>query len=104
MSSGVLRLGSDAFVRLRAGDHFNSGAGGIFSCPNRVRGDRNCPMWMVYGAGLYMLHWKALSVLCPLVLAATAAAFLGAYLDKKLIHKVTLRGVQILVGVMLVLC
>lgn len=38
----------------------------------------------------------------PLLLAATLAAFIGAWWGKKLIPKVTLRGVQLTVGVLIV--
>jgi uncharacterized membrane protein YfcA len=38
-----------------------------------------------------------------LVLAATLAAFVGAYIGRRLLKKVTLRGVQVTVGLMLIL-
>ena len=57
----------------------------------------------VYGAGFYAIHFKVLSDIGGLVLAATISAFIGAYLGKELLKKVTLQAVQILVGIMLVL-
>ena len=57
----------------------------------------------VYGFGFYAVHFRVLSGIGPLVLAATIAAFIGAYLGKALLKKVTLRAIQVLVGVMLVL-
>ena len=58
---------------------------------------------LVYGVGLYAVHVKVLSDIGGLVLAATVSAFIGAYLGKGLLKKVTLRAVQVLVGGMLVL-
>lgn len=57
---------------------------------------------LVYGSSLYAVHTKVLSDTGGLVLAATVSAFLGAYIGKELLKKVTLRMVQIVVGVMLV--
>ncbi len=57
----------------------------------------------VYGVGFYAIHFKVLSDTGPLVLAAAIAAFIGAYLGKELLKKVTLRAIQVLVGVLLVL-
>ncbi len=57
----------------------------------------------VYGAGFYAANFEMKVGIGELIMAATIAAFLGAYLGKTLIKKVTLRGVQILVGVMLIL-
>lgn len=39
----------------------------------------------------------------PLLLAATLSAIAGAWFGKKMLKKITLRGIQILVGVMLIL-
>jgi Sulfite exporter TauE/SafE. len=59
---------------------------------------------LVYGIGLYAAHFTAVSAeLGRLVLAATVFAFLGAYIGKKILTKVTLRAVRMIVGVMLVL-
>ncbi len=58
---------------------------------------------LIYGASFYAINVKAVSGISELVLAATMAAFIGAYLGKELLKKVTLQAVQVLVGVMLVL-
>lgn len=54
----------------------------------------------VYGTHLLksqvQTHW-------PLIAAAVAAAFLGAFLGSRLIHKVTLRSIQALVSLLLIL-
>jgi len=39
----------------------------------------------------------------PLILIATLAAFIGAFVGSRLLRKVTLRAVQVLVAVMLFL-
>lgn len=57
---------------------------------------------LVYGVGFYAVHFKALSDISRLVFAATMAAFIGAYFGKELVKKVTLRAIQVLVGVMLI--
>ncbi len=57
---------------------------------------------LVYGFGLCAVYGKALSGAGGIVVAATVSAFLGAYIGKGLLKKVTLRMVQVLVGVMLV--
>jgi uncharacterized protein len=57
----------------------------------------------VYGVSFYTIHFKVLSGIGSLVLAATISAFIGAYLGKELLKKVTLRAIQVLIGVMLVL-
>ena len=58
----------------------------------------------VYGASYVTGHWQRLPPgIAPLVGAATLAAFLGSWLGARLIGKVTLKGVQRLVGVMLFL-
>ena len=58
---------------------------------------------LVYGAVFYTTHFKVLSDTGGVVLAAIIAAFIGAYFGKQLLKKVTLRTIQILVGLMLVL-
>ncbi len=58
---------------------------------------------LVYGAGFYTTHFKVLSDIGGLVLAAAIAAFIGAYFGKELLKKVTLRTIQVMVGAMLVL-
>ncbi len=57
---------------------------------------------LVYGAGFYAVHIKVLNDVGGLVIAATIAAFMGAYFGKELMKKVTLRMIQVLVGIMLI--
>jgi uncharacterized membrane protein YfcA len=57
---------------------------------------------LVYGAGFYAIHFKVFTDVGGLVIAATVAAFVGAYFGKMLLKKVTLRMIQVLVGVMLI--
>lgn len=57
---------------------------------------------IVYGVGLYAIHARVLSGIGGLVFASAISAFIGAYIGKELLKKVTLRVVQIFVGVMLV--
>ena len=42
-------------------------------------------------------------LLWGLVLAGTLSAFAGAFIGKRMLKKVTLRGIQVTVGVMLIL-
>lgn len=58
---------------------------------------------LVYGLSFYALRLVEVQEVGGLVVAATLAAFLGAFVGARLIHKVTLRGVQVIVGVMLIL-
>jgi uncharacterized membrane protein YfcA len=59
---------------------------------------------IVYGAVFYTRDFEAIrSVGAGLVIAGTAAAFLGSFIGKRLLDKVTYRAVQLIVGVMLVL-
>jgi uncharacterized membrane protein YfcA len=58
---------------------------------------------IVYGIGFYSLHFSGVREIQGLVLAATAAAFLGAFIGARLMKKITLRTVQVLVGAMLML-
>lgn len=58
---------------------------------------------LVYGVTFYATHFVLLgSDIAKLVLAATLAAFAGAVIGKQLLKKVTLRTVQIIVGLMLI--
>ncbi len=57
----------------------------------------------VYGVGLFAVQSYVVSGTGWLILAAMIAAFIGAFLGRGLLKKVTLRGIQIVVGVMLVL-
>jgi uncharacterized protein len=58
---------------------------------------------LVYGAGFYAIKFHGIQEVQGLVIAATLAAFIGAFIGKQLIKKVTLRGMQILVAVMLII-
>jgi len=57
---------------------------------------------VVYGIGLYSAHWTVSTGIGGLVFAATISAFVGAFLGKEILKKVTLRAVQIAVGTMLI--
>jgi len=57
----------------------------------------------VYGLSFYTTKFQGLpSGMTGIVLAATLAAFAGAFIGARLMKKVTLRMVQIIVGVMLI--
>lgn len=58
---------------------------------------------LVYGIGFYSASFAGIKEVWGLVLAASLAAFLGAFLGTRLLKKITLRTVQIIVGVMLML-
>lgn len=59
---------------------------------------------LVYGLSFYSARFElAGPQVGRLALAATLAAFAGAYLGSRLIKKVTLRFIQIIVGIMLVI-
>ncbi len=60
---------------------------------------------LIYGATIFTGHFAALEHegLWGLVLAGTLSAFAGAFIGKRLLKKVTLRGIQVAVGVMLIL-
>lgn len=58
---------------------------------------------LIYGAGFYTQNFEGIAEVWGLVVAATLAAFLGAFLGAKLIKKITLRTLQVIVGVMLVI-
>lgn len=58
---------------------------------------------LVYGLGFYASAMQDAVAVGNLVIAATLAAFGGAFLAKRLLHKVTLLLLQRLVGVLLVL-
>ncbi len=57
---------------------------------------------LVYGASFYALRFSEVEGIAGLVVAATLAAFVGAFLGARLIKKVTLRIVQLIVGVLLI--
>jgi len=58
---------------------------------------------LVYGLSFYTTAFaKVSSEMSWLILTATLAAFLGSFIGTRLIKKVTLRAVQIIVGVMLI--
>ncbi len=54
---------------------------------------------------VYAMHWRVTGIgeNIGLLIAATSAAFLGAFIGNRLIRKTTLKMVQILVSVMLIL-
>ncbi|MBN2548837.1 MAG: TSUP family transporter [Anaerolineales bacterium] len=56
---------------------------------------------LVYGLSFYSVHFAGVQEVWGLVLAATAAAFLGAFIGARLVKKITLRTLQIIVGIML---
>jgi hypothetical protein len=57
----------------------------------------------VYGVTFHMSNISAVGNIWGLVAAATVAAFVGSFLGTKLIKKITLRIIQTIVGVMLIL-
>lgn len=57
----------------------------------------------VYGLALWGARFDRVTAEWPTVLAGIGAAFCGSYVGSRLIHKVTLRGLQLLVGAMLLL-
>jgi hypothetical protein len=58
---------------------------------------------LVYGIGFYTLKLSDASGILGIVIAATLAAFLGAFIGKRLIEKVTLAALQTIVGLMLII-
>jgi uncharacterized membrane protein YfcA len=58
---------------------------------------------LVYGVGFYSAHFAGVSDIWGLVLAATLAAFAGAFIGSRLVEKITLKTIQVLVGALLVL-
>lgn len=59
---------------------------------------------LVYGLVFYTASFATLEAnAVGLVIAATLAAFIGSYIGRRLLKKVTLRTVQVIVGIMLVL-
>lgn len=63
----------------------------------------DCARLMVYGQGLWRGHLDLLAQAggLPKVVAACLAAFLGAYLGKRLLGKITMRAVRLTVAVMM---
>lgn len=57
----------------------------------------------VYGWALYYQLFGALHGIGLLLIAASLTAFLGSYIGSKVMHKITFKSVQILVGSMLLL-
>ncbi len=57
---------------------------------------------LVYGVGFYAVRFREVEGIAGPVLAATLAAFVGAFVGARLIQKVTLRTVQLIVGVLLI--
>lgn len=58
---------------------------------------------LVYGLGFYARALTMASGAAALVVAATLAAFLGSFAGRRLLKKITLHGLQRLVGTMLVM-
>lgn len=59
---------------------------------------------LVYGLAFYSLRFaQASGEIAGLVVAATVAAFVGSFIGSRLLKKVTLRGVQLIVGLLLIL-
>ncbi|OGX54190.1 MAG: hypothetical protein A2267_00575, partial [Omnitrophica WOR_2 bacterium RIFOXYA12_FULL_38_10] len=58
---------------------------------------------LVYGIGIVTVQFQVVSDMKWLILAATVSAFAGAFLGRELLKKITLRTVQAVVGVMLIL-
>jgi uncharacterized protein len=56
-----------------------------------------------YYATDYAAHWQQLMGSWHLLVAGTLSAFLGSYLGRRMIEKVTMEGIRRLVGVMLLL-
>ena len=58
----------------------------------------------VYGLGFYSTHFAGISNNTGgLIIAATIAAFLGAFIGTRLMKKITMRTIQLIVGIMLIL-
>jgi len=58
---------------------------------------------LVYGIGFYSARFSGIADARGLVLAACLAAFLGAFIGKRLIQKMTLATLQTIVGSMLIM-
>ncbi|MFZ5762702.1 MAG: TSUP family transporter [Thermodesulfobacteriota bacterium] len=63
----------------------------------------DCARLLVYGQGFYAKTFTGAAAIGPLVAAATFAAFLGAFLGKRLLKKMTLATLHRLVGTLLVM-
>jgi uncharacterized protein len=57
---------------------------------------------LVYGIGFYRASFTAVADIGGLVIAATFAAFVGSFAGARLLKKITLRTVQVVVGLMLI--
>lgn len=57
----------------------------------------------VYGVGLFTAQFSVISGMKWLILAATISAFAGTFLGREMFKKTTLKTVQAIVGVMLIL-
>jgi hypothetical protein len=58
---------------------------------------------LVYGLSFYTSKVYDLSGTWALVLASTLAAFLGAFIGKRMLNKITLGAIQLIVGIMLII-
>lgn len=56
---------------------------------------------LVYGFAMYNQQLGNVSDIAPLLIAACLTAFLGSYIGSRVMHKITFKTLQILVGVML---
>lgn len=63
----------------------------------------DCARLLVYGLSFYSSALRGSATVGPLVAAATLAAFLGALVGRRLLKKITLAGLQRLVGTLLVM-
>ena len=58
---------------------------------------------LVYGVNIFTVRFSIVFDMKWLILAATISAFAGAFLGRQLLKKITLKTVQLVVGVMLIL-
>jgi len=58
---------------------------------------------LVYGLSFYASRFSDLTGTWPLVFAATLAAFLGAFIGKRMLKKITLGAIQLIAGIMLIM-
>lgn len=57
---------------------------------------------LVYGIGFFTGQFSMVSDMKWLILAATVSAYVGAFLGREILKKITLKTVQVVVGVMLI--
>lgn len=61
------------------------------------------PRIFVYGFAMYNRQFGNIRDMASLLIAASLTAFLGSYIGSKLMHKITFKTLQILVGLMLLI-